>query len=391
MRKTALKTQMSRIYALLVTGCLVVIYTSRNWVFGKLLSGLWGSYVLPSMLWLMLALGIFYLLPKARPATKLRHRKIFNWAALLCAVAGIGAFYAAGLLTGFGRSPYDHSIRGIIINFFYLGSMLIGMETARAWLVNYLFKKQPAKGVILTALIFTFFAFTPARLLSFETTLDGAMFAGNIFLPSLSENLLASYLAFLGGVVPALIYSGTILAVQWFAPILPDLSWLIKAVVGTFVPAFCMVLLYQLYQSEVLKVKRKNRESENPAGWLAVSAISVMIIWFAVGVFSVFPNVIISGSMSPEIEVGDVILVRRIGPEEVQLGDVLMFREEYARISHRVIEIREDERGLPLFITKGDANAHPDRDPVIAENVIGKVVHVLPKIGWVTILLRSSG
>lgn len=339
----------------------------------------------------MLAFGIWYLLPKARPVVKLRYRRIFNWAALLCALAGTGAFYAAGLLTGFGRSPYDHSIRGIIINIFYLGSMLIGMETARAWLVNYLFRKQPALGVILTALIFTFFAFTPGRLLSFETPLDGAIFAGNIFLPTLSENILASYLAFLGGVAPALIYRGTLLAVQWFAPILPDLSWLVKAVIGTFVPAFCMVLLYQLYQSEVLKIRKKGKNKESLFGWLTVSAISVMIIWFAVGVFSVFPNVIISGSMSPEIEVGDVVLVRRIGPEEVQLGDIVMFRDEHARISHRVIEIREDERGLPLFITKGDANSHPDRDPVISENVLGRVVNVLPKIGWFTIMLRSSG
>ena len=376
----------------MVFGFLAVIYTSRNWVFGKLLSGLWGSYVLPSLLWLLLALGIWHLMPKARPAvTKRRHRRIFYWGALLCAVAGIGAFYAAGLLTSFGRSPYDHSIRGIIINFFYLGSMLIGIEMARAWFVNYLFKKRPVVGVLLASFIFTLFAFTPGRLLSLETTLDGAMFAGNVFLPTLSENILASYLAFLGGVVPALIYSGAMLAVQWFAPILPDLSWLVKAVIGTFVPALCMVFLYQLYQSEVLKIRRKDRNAENPAGWVAVSAISVMVVWFAVGVFSVFPNVIISGSMSPEIEIGDLVLVKRTNPEEVQLGDVLMFREQHARISHRVIEIREDERGQPLFVTKGDANANPDSDPVIAEQVMGKVIRVFPKIGWITILLRSSG
>jgi signal peptidase I len=375
----------------LVFSLLAAVYISGNWVSGKLVPGFLGSYLLPSLLWALLAFTVWVRLPKGRPVIKGRHKTLFNWAALLCAVAGIGALYAAGLLSGLGKSPYDHSLTGILINIFYLGSMLVGMEIARAWLINYLFKKSPTLGVALTAIIFTFFAFAPGRLLSFETTLDGAMFAGNIFLPTLAENLLASYLAFLGGAVPVLIYRGLILAVQWFAPILPDLSWLVKAVVGTFIPAFCMVLLYQLYQSEVLRVRRKSKDAENPAGWIAVSVVSVMMVWFAVGVFSIFPNVIISGSMSPDIEIGDIVLVQRITPEEVELEDVIMFREENVRISHRVVEIREDERGLPLYITKGDANASRDSDPVIAEQLLGRVVKVLPKLGWITILLRSAG
>ncbi len=373
-----------------VIGFLSLIYIFGNWVSGKLITGFWGSYLLPSVLWLVMAAGIYYYLPKGRPAIRGRHKALFNWAALLCAIAGIGSLYAAGLFSGLGKSPYDHSFTGILINIFYLGSTLIGMEMARAYLINNIFKKRSALGVAVTAIIFTFFAFSPGRLFTFETTLDGATFAGNIFLPTLSENLLASYLAFLGGVVPALIYRGLMLAAQWFAPILPDLSWLVKAVVGTFIPAFCMVLLHQLHQTEVLRVRRK-KDTENPAGWVTVSAISVLVVWFAVGVFNIFPNVIISGSMSPEIEVGDIVLVKRILPEEVQLNDVIMFREDSVRISHRVIDVKEDERGLPLFVTKGDANNSPDSDPVIAEQLLGKVVQIVPKVGWITIMLRNPG
>ncbi len=378
-------------YGLLGIASLVAIYLTLKFVAGRIIGGFLGNYVLPFLLWCMLALAIFYLLPKARPATRPRHRSMLNWAAFLSALAFIVAVYGVGLLEGFGISPYDQSFRGIIFNIFYLGSMLVGMELSRAWLVNYLFKKKANLGIAFTGLIFTFFAFAPGRLTSFETILDGAKFAGNTFLPALAENLLASMLAFLGGAMPAIIYRGTLLAYQWFAPVLPDLNWVIFALVGTFVPVFCMVMVYQLYQSEVLKVR--SREKESPFGWIATSAISVVMIWFAVGVFNIFPNVIISGSMMPKIDIGDIVIVQKTEPDQVTVGDIIQFREieQDVRINHRVIEIRKDERGLPLFITKGDANQNPDSDPVIAEQLKGKVVYVVPKVGWITIMLRSPG
>ncbi len=376
---------------LIVLTALTVIYLARNFVIGRMVSGFFGNYVLPFIFWGLLALAVQYLLSKPRPACRPRHGKMLNWAAFLSALAFIVAVYGVGLLEGYGKSPYDQSFWGIIINIFYLGSMLIGMELSRAWLINCLFKKKPGVGTALMGLLFSFFAFSPRRLLSFDTTLDGVEFVGNTFLPALTENILASYLAFLGGAVPAIIYRGTLLAYQWFAPILPDLNWVIFALVGTFVPVFCMVLVYQLYQSEVLRVR--SREKESPVGWIATSAISVVMIWFAVGVFNVFPNVIISGSMLPKIDIGDIVIVQKAEPDQVAVGDIIQFREieQDVRINHRVIEIQEDERGLLLFITKGDANRSPDSDPVIAEQLKGKVVYVVPKVGWITIMLRSPG
>ncbi len=378
-------------YGLFVSLCLIAIYLADNFLFGRVVRGLVGSYFLPSMAWLLLAAVVIYCLPIFRPQCRPRHRKLLYWLALLGAMAGVIAVYAAGLMEGFGRSPYDQSLRGIVINLFFLGSMLVGMEYTRSWVVNYLFKKRPVFGIVFTGLVFTFFTFSPSRLFSFETTLAGARFAGNTFLPNLAEGILTSYLAFLGGPLAAIIYRGTLLAFQWFMPVVPDLNWVIKALIGTFVPAFALVFIYQLYRTEVLRIR--SRESENPLGWIAASSVSVVMIWFAVGVFNIFPNVIVSGSMEPEIDIGDIVIVQSIEPELVREGDVIQFRdlERDVRINHRVIEISEDDRGKPLFITQGDANNSPDSDPVYAEQLQGKVMQVVPKIGWVTILLRNPG
>ena len=55
---------------------------------------------------------------------------------------------------------------------------------------------------------------------------------------------------------------------------------------------------------------------------------------------------------------------------------------------HRVIEIQE-VGDAKFFITKGDANRNPDSDPVIPENVVGKLVFTIPKIGWVAIAVKG--
>ncbi len=107
-------------YGLLVIASLVAIYLTLNFVTGPIIGGFFGSYVLPFLLWGMLALAVFYLLPKARPVTRSRNRSMLNWAAFLSALAFIVTVYGVGLLEGYGRSPYNQSFRGIIINIFIL-------------------------------------------------------------------------------------------------------------------------------------------------------------------------------------------------------------------------------------------------------------------------------
>ncbi len=114
-----------------------------------------------------------------------------------------------------------------------------------------------------------------------------------------------------------------------------------------------------------------------------------MIIWFAVGLFPFQPSVVLSGSMRPVIDAGDVIIIAKIPTDTIEVGDISQFRKpEKITIMHRVIEIQGTEEAK-LFITKGDDNDEPDADPVIPKNVVGKVVFTVPKIGWVAIVIKN--
>lgn len=103
--------------------------------------------------------------------------------------------------------------------------------------------------------------------------------------------------------------------------------------------------------------------------------------------------VVASGSMIPVLEVYDVLIVQGNIPfEDIQLGDIIVFdrpSDHNRVIVHRVITILSDE---PKTIkTKGDANpaSIPGTDfPITEDEYIGKVIYVLPQVGYVTQILK---
>lgn len=91
-----------------------------------------------------------------------------------------------------------------------------------------------------------------------------------------------------------------------------------------------------------------------------------------------------SGSMTPALETGDVVVTEPIAPEAARVGDVVTFRDPEGSgklFSHRVQSIRE-VGGDVRFITRGDANTSTERWTVPADGSVGKVLYRVPKIGW---------
>lgn len=123
----------------------------------------------------------------------------------------------------------------------------------------------------------------------------------------------------------------------------------------------------------------------------------VLILWMSVWGYFGTPNpfyVVASGSMIPTLEVYDLLAIQANIPiDEIHVGDIIVFERpsDHARvIVHRVASIIEDD---PLTLrTKGDANpaSIPGTDfPITEKEYLGKVDHVIPKIGYVTQVLKS--
>ena len=124
------------------------------------------------------------------------------------------------------------------------------------------------------------------------------------------------------------------------------------------------------------------------AGWVVVGALSLGVVLFSIEAFGVQPGVVLTGSMSPEINAGDIVITREISPLAVKEGDVIQYRQGAITIWHRVLEVRGSGAGIS-FITKGDANNSKDPNPILAEQIIGRVVFVVPKLGQVSLKLKE--
>ena len=98
---------------------------------------------------------------------------------------------------------------------------------------------------------------------------------------------------------------------------------------------------------------------------------------------------IISESMEPTFYKDDLALVKSCNMEELKKGDIITFKQEDRIISHRISEIIE-EKGKKQFITKGDNNEVEDIEPVDVQNIYGKVVLVIPKIGKIINYIQNA-
>lgn len=93
-----------------------------------------------------------------------------------------------------------------------------------------------------------------------------------------------------------------------------------------------------------------------------------------------------TGSMSGTIEVEDIIIVKILdNEEELKENDIIVFKQDKNIITHRLIEIKENE-----LITKGDANNAQDK-PIQKNQVIGKVIKIIPNVAiWKKVVLSKQ-
>lgn len=104
-------------------------------------------------------------------------------------------------------------------------------------------------------------------------------------------------------------------------------------------------------------------------------------------VFGFTPLTVVSGSMSPEIKTGDMVIVKN-GNRNIKTGDVVTYRLEGMLITHRVKNISE-ENDIEVFITKGDANNREDYKAVERSQILGKCVFKIPMGGYIRASLRG--
>lgn len=100
--------------------------------------------------------------------------------------------------------------------------------------------------------------------------------------------------------------------------------------------------------------------------------------------FSIY--IIASDSMVPTLHVHDGIFIKRMNYDSYQIGDIVTFSEDSyydgMPITHRIVEKKNMEKES-IYITKGDHNSNVDPVSITKEEIYGKVLFHIPKIGYI--------
>ncbi len=348
---------------------------------GPAAGGVIETHVVQPSLWAALA-GLILLLSRLGE-NRLSFSRALLPLALLAGAFHLSVLIIGGILVGFGHSPYSHAPRDLLTNLSFVFSSLVALELTRAYLLSALGRRRTVLMLAVTALLFTFVSVSLSRITSLDTGAKATTFLGETGLPLLAENLLASYLALVGGPVPAIAYRGMLAAYEWLSPTLPDLPWALAAFAGTVAPVIGFLAVRSVCEAGAGPAEAEERPQPGrkaAIGWVSVSILGVGLTWFALGLFPVYPAATFGKSMAPTLNQGDLLIMRQVSADSVDVGDIIQFRGEDKYVLHRVIAA-EGTGPNRVFITKGDANPAPDPRPVLAEAVTGKVLFYIPKVG----------
>lgn len=105
------------------------------------------------------------------------------------------------------------------------------------------------------------------------------------------------------------------------------------------------------------------------------------------------PYTILTGSMTPTLPPGTLIVVRPAAVEDVREGDVITYQlrsGEPEVVTHRVIAVQHNLKGETTFVTQGDANSVADVEPVRPEQVRGELWYSVPELGRLNTIVSGN-
>lgn len=123
-------------------------------------------------------------------------------------------------------------------------------------------------------------------------------------------------------------------------------------------------------------------------GLAAGALLAVLVVALAVPrLTGATPYVVLTGSMTPDLSPGSLVVVRPTAADDIGVGSVLTYQLESGRpavVTHRVVSVRTGEDGHLEWQTQGDANAGVDPTWVQEEQVRGTVWYSVPYLGRVS-------
>lgn len=352
------------------------------------------QYISP-LYFILISICIMFFLPGIHTLGKNKIKSQIIGICIASSVIYIAINFIIGLiLKNIALTPYDISPKGIFNNIWTYLPKIIASIMVRDYSVNTFYKKSkyPMFWIIVISFYLSALEFNYVKLTTIRSYEEIFILLVQNIIPIICLSFLMTTICLVGGDLPCIYYICINKVFLFVFPFLPSLPWIAESVINIVYPVMLSLFIWEEYTllSRLKPVARK----ENIFSFSAFLLISVAFLWFVIGVFPIYPSVILTGSMEPLIYPGDVVLIEKVSSKEdiynIKEMDIINFKKEDITITHRVIEIKTDESGNLSFITKGDNNKSEDPWVVPPNDLNGIIRKTLPKVGIPILFIHSN-
>ena len=288
--------------------------------------------------------------------------------------------FISGFITGFLKSSYSLKPLGIINNIFFLFVTYSCIELFRYIIISG--DKDNKKYIIIfNILLIIFDIILKIRFDTFNGIENSFSFITTVCLPVILNNILLTNLVLLtNSFKSSFIYRLFVELYIYMVPIIPDFNDYIKSLILLLLP---FSILLSISKKNNIEEKDNKIKKSDYIFILLVLVLFILIV--GIGPFKMLG--IETGSMTPNINVGDAVIINKnYDKDKLKEKDIIAYFDDSNRIIvHRIIKVNYDN----TFITKGDFNNTADSKYISKDKIYGKVIFRIPYIAYPAIRLRE--
>ena len=297
-------------------------------------------------------------------------------------------YYIFGIFIGFVRTEN-------YLNFYGITHLIIPF-IANIFIKEYLrfqFLKKTEKSkllIVITCIVFILLDIT--RVLSIKSLTDNYstfIFIALRLLPIISNNIVCTYISLKSGYKPNIFWLLIAELYSIFLPFVPNTGLYIDSLIKLIFP---FVFMYNVYGFLAKREKNIPISHMKKSAYIEIPVLAIFVFglaYFVSGFFRYFAIAVATGSMTPNINVGDVVIVdQETDYKKLKIGEVIAYKYDNVVIVHRLFDIAVIDDDY-YFYTKGDANNKEDNYIIYPDTIIGKVNFRLPYVGLPTVWINE--
>ena len=330
---------------------------------------------------------IFILLCRDKKLIRNYHKE-FSQTVFIISIIYFIIYYILGLIIGYSYNVYSTSFIGILRNIVVIVVPLLFREEVRS---RFLFLNKKKFGIFFITFFFIILELFSSTFFTYSNNEELFINFFSVFLPIVLENILLTYLAFIGIRSTVYAYFIPMLISRYFIPITLDVDWFFALL---FQLILVVVIFYVSFNEYLWKEKRMYSYKTNKTNSVIYLFGVVLIVSFGLfvaGVFKYRPVAILTYSMEPIFTRGDAVIVEKLDDEEknkLKKGDIIQYQLDKTVVVHRIIKVKKEDN-KKVYILKGDNNNAKDPKPVYMEQIMGKVLFSIPKVGYPSVWLSE--